>query len=117
MSWAFRASSRKAISCASSDTSATWAVIFAPCGMPSAVASAMVRSMFFWETSHMATLQPSAISWRASSRPMPVPPPVTTANLPAKSFMARPSLFVGNDPSAVGGLGKLSRRVSQGLNW
>jgi hypothetical protein len=27
------------------------------------------------------------MSWRASSRPMPVPPPVMTAIFPAKSFM------------------------------
>ena len=44
------------------------------------------------ETSHIATLQPSATSWRTSSRPMPVPPPVTTAILPAKSFICRASL-------------------------
>ena len=55
----------------------------------------MVSAMFLAETSHMATLQPSAISWRASSRPMPVPPPVTTANLPAKSFMRFPLMCVG----------------------
>jgi len=40
-------------------------------------------------TSHIATVQPSAASWIASSRPMPVPPPVMTAILPAKSFMTR----------------------------
>ena len=39
------------------------------------------------EISHIATLQPSAASWRASSRPMPVPPPVITAIFPAKSFI------------------------------
>ena len=43
--------------------------------------------MFRAETSHIATLQPSATSWRTSSRPMPVPPPVTTAVLPEKSFI------------------------------
>src|SRR6185437_1238864 len=49
--------------------------------------------MFLCERSHMATLQPSATSWRASSRPMPVPPPVTTAIFPLKSFIrTRPSL-------------------------
>src|SRR4051812_22516296 len=46
------------------------------------------------ETSHMATLQPSATSWRASSRPMPVPPPVITAIFPAKSFMGIPRPFL-----------------------
>src|SRR5436305_781243 len=35
----------------------------------------------------MATLQPSAASWRTSSRPIPVPPPVTTAIRPANSFI------------------------------
>jgi len=39
------------------------------------------------ERSHIATLQPSATSWRTSSRPIPVPPPVTTAIRPAKSFI------------------------------
>src|SRR5437879_2448622 len=84
------ASSRKRISWLSSDTSARWAVTRAPCGTPSASHSATVSAMLRAETSHMATLQPSAMSWRASSRPIPVPPPVTTAILPAKSFMLVP---------------------------
>jgi hypothetical protein len=42
------------------------------------------------KTSHVATLQPSATSWRTSSRPIPLPPPVTTAILPANSFMVVP---------------------------
>ena len=58
-----------------------------PCGRPVASHSRLVSAMSSAETSHMATLQPSATSWRTSSRPMPVPPPVTTAILPAKSFM------------------------------
>src|SRR5437762_13067500 len=41
------------------------------------------------ETSHIATLQASATTWRTSSRPIPEPPPVTTAILPANSFMLR----------------------------
>ena len=49
--------------------------------------SRLVSAIASGETSHMATLQPSATSWRASSRPIPVPPPVMTANFPAKSFM------------------------------
>lgn len=49
-----------------------------------------VSAMFSAETSHMATLQPSATSCRTSSRPMPVPPPVTTAIFPAKSFIDVP---------------------------
>src|SRR6202012_5541859 len=54
----------------------------------------------FAETSHMATLQPSAISWRASSRPMPVPPPVTTAKRPAKSFMSFPLVWASLPPAS-----------------
>ena len=34
--------------------------------------------------SHAATEQPCAASWRTSSRPMPEPPPVTTASFPLK---------------------------------
>src|SRR6516164_3685945 len=37
----------------------------------------------------MAILHAWAASWRTSSRPIPEPPPVTTAILPAKSFMCR----------------------------
>ncbi len=44
--------------------------------------------MFVADTSHRATLQPSAASCLASSRPIPVPPPVTTAILPAKESIA-----------------------------
>src|SRR6185312_5029070 len=53
--------------------------------------SRLVSAIASAETSHIATLQPSATSWRASSRPIPVPPPVMTAILPAKSFMASPT--------------------------
>src|SRR5690349_1637235 len=42
------------------------------------------------ETSQKATLQPSATSCRTSSRPMPEPPPVTTASRPARSFIVLP---------------------------
>src|SRR6266404_7718640 len=38
-------------------------------------------------TSHIATSQPIAASRSASSRPMPAPPPVTTAIFPSKLFM------------------------------
>jgi hypothetical protein len=55
--------------------------IAAECRRESAIAGA--------ETSHIATLQACAASWRTSSRPIPEPPPVTTAILPAKSFMSR----------------------------
>src|SRR5579864_4382938 len=64
-----------------------WVVMRSPCGSLPASQSRLVSAMFSAETSHMATLQPSAASWRASSRPMPVPPPVITAILPAKSFI------------------------------
>jgi hypothetical protein len=40
-------------------------------------------------------LQASATSWRTSSRPIPEPPPVKTAILPANSFMCDPSLGIG----------------------
>jgi hypothetical protein len=46
--------------------------------------------------SHIETLQASATSWRTSSRPIPEPPPVTTAILPANSFMCAPSLGIGH---------------------
>src|SRR4029079_13700809 len=58
-----------------------------PCGSFSASHSRLVSAIASAETSHIGTLQPSATSWRASSRPMPVPPPVITANFPANSFI------------------------------
>jgi hypothetical protein len=51
------------------------------------------------DTSHIAMAQPSATSWRTSSRPMPEPPPVTTAILPEKSFIELSSLAV--TPAAI----------------
>src|SRR5262245_42271693 len=63
-----------------------------PCGRRSTSHSRLVSAIAASDTSHMATLQPSATSWRASSRPMPVPPPVMTAILPARSFMSAPPL-------------------------
>ena len=45
------------------------------------------------ETSHIATLQASATSWRTNSRPIPLPPPVTTAVLPANSVMCTSLAF------------------------
>src|SRR6516162_10266588 len=65
------------------------AVTRRPCGSPAASQSRRVSAMPPSETSHIATLQASAASWRTSSRPIPEPPPVTTAILPAKSFMYR----------------------------
>src|SRR5690349_4224446 len=46
--------------------------------------------MFSSDTSHIATWQPSAESWRASSRPIPVPPPVTTAMRPSNRSTSSP---------------------------
>ena len=40
--------------------------------------------------SHAATWHPSAASWITSSRPMPVPPPVTTASFPSNDSIALP---------------------------
>jgi hypothetical protein len=46
-----------------------------------------VSSIAGAKTSHIATLQPSAASWRTSSRPMPEPSPVTIAIRSVKSFI------------------------------
>src|SRR5579859_1687532 len=86
VSWSLATARWKASMAASSDTSATKVVTRVPCGA-SASQRLLVTAMLAAETSHIATLQPSAASWRANSRPMPVPPPVITANRPAKSFM------------------------------
>ena len=51
------------------------------------LASLCVSTRPVGETSHIATLQASATNWRTISRPMPLPPPVTTAVLPANSVM------------------------------
>src|SRR5713226_7666839 len=58
-----------------------------PCGNPAASHSLCVSARPVGATSHSATLQASATSWRTSSRPIPLPPPVTTAVLPANSVM------------------------------
>src|SRR5271163_4672768 len=70
-----------------------WVVTCKPCGSPAASHSRCVSAIPSAETSHIATLQASAASWRTSSRPIPEPPPVTTAILPAKSFISPLSLF------------------------
>src|SRR5437016_14471516 len=62
-------------------------VMRSPCGSRSAWQSCFVSAIVSAKTSHIATLQPSTTSCRTSSRPMPVPPPVTTAILPANSFI------------------------------
>src|SRR5882762_2329284 len=81
-------SSAKRLTWSSSETSARCVVMRRPCGRRSTSHSRLVSAIADAETSHMATLQPSATSWRASSRPMPVPPPVMTAIRPARSFMS-----------------------------
>lgn len=70
-------------------TSTTKQETRASAGAPSAQRAA-VRSMFFRETSHRETWQPSALSCRASPRPIPVPPPVTTVSLRSKLLTAFP---------------------------
>src|SRR5215472_6299147 len=66
-----------------------------PCGNPAASHSLCVSARPVGETSHIATLQASATNWRTSSRPMPLPPPVTTAVLPANSVMCTSLTFPG----------------------
>src|SRR3954463_8871100 len=80
-------SSRKRSTSASRDTSARCEVRRTPCGNPAAWQSCAVSARPRAETSHIATWQPWATSWRTSSRPMPDPPPVTTAILPENSFI------------------------------
>src|SRR5262252_3933154 len=80
-------SSRNRSTCVRSATSATCVVTRSPCGNPAASQSLCVSARPAGETSHVATLQASATSWRTNSRPIPLPPPVTTAVLPANSVM------------------------------
>src|SRR6202045_1002647 len=72
-----------------------YVVTRSPCGNPAAAQSRRVSAIPSAETSHIATLQASATSWRTSSRPMPLPPPVTTAVLPANSVMFASVAFRG----------------------
>src|SRR5687768_7808551 len=84
-----RTSSAKRCTSASDATSARWVVMRVPTGASfsarRAVSSRLSRLM-----SHAATWQPSAASWITSSRPMPVPPPVTTASFPSNDCIACP---------------------------
>src|SRR6516164_6912253 len=66
-----------------------------PCGNLAASHSLWVSARPVGETSHIATLQASATNWRTSSRPMPLPPPVTIAVLPANSVMCASLAFRG----------------------
>src|SRR5215211_1838936 len=83
-------SSRNRCTAASSDTSATWVVTFTTDGA-SLVARSSVSAIVSPLTSHVATEQPSLASWTTSSRPIPVPPPVTTASRPSNESTAAPS--------------------------
>ena len=69
--------------CASSETSQAWLVTRTP-GPASARARDAVSATAPGCQSQAATEQPCAASCRTSSRPMPEPPPVTAASLPAK---------------------------------
>src|SRR3984893_16200883 len=90
-----------------------------PCGKPAASHSLCVSARPVGETSHIATLQASATNWRTSSRPLPLPPPVTTAVLPANSVMCTSLAFRGRSrygpsptspPVGQRGVGELSGR-------
>ena len=81
-------SSRNRSTCASSDTSQAWPVTRTP-GGASACAMAAVSATVSASMSQVATEHPAAASWRASSRPMPEPPPVTTASFPPNESTAR----------------------------
>ncbi len=91
-----------AATCGSSATSAICVVMRWPWRRPLGLAEPLGLGHGAGRTSPSAMLQPSAASWRANSRPMPVPPPVMTAILPAKSFMPVPRFFIKRDESASG---------------
>src|SRR5579875_325774 len=74
--------------CDSSETSHVWAVTRTSAGAPSRAMTAVAATASPCQ-SHAATEHPSAASWRTSSRPIPEPPPVTTASFPAKESIAR----------------------------
>src|SRR5215471_7466506 len=85
--WRSATSSRNRSTCVRLATSAMCVVTRSPCGNPAASHSLCVSARPVGETSHVATLQASATSWRISSRPIPLPPPVITAVLPTNSVM------------------------------
>src|ERR1700724_1705671 len=95
--WWSATSSRNRSTCVRSATSAMCVVTRSPCGNPAASHSLCVSARPVGETSHIATLQASATSWRTSSRPIPLPPPVTTAVLPANSVMSVLPCVLGTD--------------------
>src|SRR5215472_14911309 len=86
--WRSATSSRNRSTCVRSAPSAMCVVTRSPCGNPAASHSLCVSARPVGEKSHIATLQASATSWRTNSRPIPLPPPVTTAVLPANSVIA-----------------------------
>src|SRR5215469_16389702 len=98
--WRSATSSRNRSTCVRSATSAICVVTRSPCGNPAASQSLCVSARPADETSHIATLQASATSWRTSSRPIPLPPPVTTAVLPANSVMCTSLAFWGPSDTA-----------------
>src|ERR1700757_218060 len=93
--WRSATSSRNRSTCVRSATSTMCVVTRRPCGNPAASHSLCVSARPVGETSHIATLQASATNWRTSSRPIPLPPPVTTAVLPANSVMCTSPSFRG----------------------
>ena len=72
---------------ASTLTSQRWVVTRVPAGASFAACLA-VSSRLSRLMSQVATEQPCAISWITNSRPIPVPPPVTTASLPSNDSIA-----------------------------
>ena len=71
---------------ASTATSHVWAVMRVPGGASFSARRTVSSRWSIW-TSQAAIEQPSAASWRTSSRPIPVPPPVTTASFPSNDSM------------------------------
>ena len=89
VSWADLTASRKSLTSSSLATSQRWMLTTRPCDA-SCSHSRWVSARLSSSTSQVATSQPSATNCRHRARPMPVPPPVTTASLPPKSFMSSP---------------------------
>src|SRR5262249_20817796 len=88
---AVSSSSRNRSTCASSATSQAWLVTTTPGGAPSRATAAVSATASAFR-SQAATEHPCAASWRTSSRPMPEPPPVTTASLPENESIVGTSL-------------------------
>src|SRR5258705_8755627 len=84
--WSLATDVAKAATADADDTSATAALMRVPAGASSSHMD-LVASRPSADTSHIETWHPSALNWRASSRPIPEPPPVTTAIRPWRSFI------------------------------